>query len=356
MNGTNAPGTDVIDASTYKHMKIIYFNPNQTTISFADTATFGASTFKYYPGTNPSNTFSSADCATMTPDNTNNANIPNSLVFVRDARNNQVYKVKKMVDNKCWMIDNLKYSGNTDANGNLIQNYDGVDGGGNPNGTAGSTGIAFRNGTGPNIPTSTIGTFNTINGRDIQSATNDNKAFWNNPMSHAVCYNGLYSGNPTMATNTLTHCGYFYNFFAATGGTGNFGLSTNGAQATGSICPTNFRLPSSSSGTGGPTTAGTVYTHADFPVLNASMNAGSLATGVTTSSFFANWMPTGPWSGTLSGGWDAVLRFTGMDGYFWSSTNTSAVSASLLDFFDSTVSPDALNDKPLGNAIRCVLP
>jgi len=336
-------------------MKVTYFNPSQTTITFADTATFGAGPFTYYPGTNPSNTFSSTDCAGLDPDNTNNVNIPNSLVFVRDTRNKQVYKVKKMADNKCWMIDNLKYQGNTDRDGAVIQNYDGVDGGGIPNGTAGSTGLVFRNGRGPNLPTAGTSISNTIDGSMTHSATNTNKAFWNNPMSDAACYSGLYSGNPSMDANTLTHCGYLYNWFAATGGTGNYSLNTYGNQATGSICPANFRLPSAESGTGGPTTNGTGVTEADFPVLNASMDAGYLTTGSTNSALFTNWLPGSQWSGVFSGVWTFSLG-SGASGAFWSSTVISPGLARQLFVVANDVAPNVGTDQAYGMAVRCVMP
>jgi len=329
-------------------MKVTYFNPSQTTITFQDTATFGAGPFTYFP-----NGFTSSDCSGLDPDNTNNANIPNSVVFVRDTRNNQVYRVKKMADEKCWMTDNLKYQGPTDRDGTPIQNYDGA------GGTAGSTGLVFRNGIGPNIPIPGTDSYNTINGSSTQSATNNHKAFWNNPMSNAACYSGLVSGNPIMDSNTLTHCGYLYNWFAATGGTGTYdtnGMDTNGNQATGSICPTNFRLPSGMSDTGGPTTNGTDSTTADLPVLNASMNAKSLATGAT-SNFFASWQPGAQWSGVFSGYWYTALGNQGSHGYFWSSTANSATLARNLNFVSGIVNPGNNNFyKYYGQSVRCVTP
>jgi len=378
LNGA-APGTDVILTATYKHMKVTYFDPNQTTITFQDTATFGSSNFTYYPGTNPGNTFSSTDCAGLDPDNTNNINIPNSIVFVRDIRNNQVYRVKKMVDNKCWMIDNLKYQGPTDRDGAPIQNYDGYQG--NPitdgttvsDGTAGSTGLVFRNGRGPNLPTAGTIATNTIDGSSTQSATNSNKAFWNNPMSHVVCYSGLYSGNPIMDANTLTHCGYFYNWFAATGGTGTYdgidsitgnNMATSGHQARGSICPANFRLPSGTSNdtggiaTGDPTSNGTGFQVADFSVLNASMNAGILTTGATTSTFFAGWEPGAQWSGVFSGEWFQSIIIQGDNGRFWSSTARAGAGAHALISGSTSVSPggNVSQNRYSGFAVRCVMP
>jgi len=345
-------GINVTPASTYEHMKITYFNPTKNTVSFEDTTTFSAETFAYYPSTDSSTTFSSTDCTNLVPNNTSDVDIPESLVFVRDTRNNQVYKVKKMADDKCWMIDNLKYIGNTNQDGNVITNVDST------------SGIIFRNGEGPNgTPSSPIGndtSWNTVSGSDTQNTTNSDKAFWNNPMSHIGCYDGIASGN--IAANTLTHCGYMYNWYAATGGTGTYSITTNGIQATGSICPANFRLPSSLSGAGGPTVDGTISTVADFPVLNASMAAGSLATGNQTDDGTTqpNWLPTGPWSGTISGWWGTNLDHIGTSGWFRSSTNGIAVGSTWnLYFVPSTPLLAPGNDnsaKYWGGPVRCLLP
>ncbi|MCL1840078.1 IPT/TIG domain-containing protein, partial [Candidatus Saccharibacteria bacterium] len=325
--------TNITDASTYTHMKITYFDPT------ASTVTLNGYTYNYYP-----NGFTGTDCSGMTPSNATNFNPINpgpnpSIVYVRDTRNNQVYKVKRMIDNKCWMIDNLKY---VDVN---ISNVDGT------------SGTIFRNGSGPNVPSSGTGTYNTLNGTATQSAANSNKAFYNNPMSGADCYGG--SSN-NMASNTTTHCGYLYNWYAATGGTGSAAMSTRGNQALGNICLANFRLPSSYSGTGGPTTDGTSTSVADFTVLNASMNAGSLTTGSTSASYYNSWRPIGPWFGTVSGYWfSGGLAYQNRNGAAWSSTVFSAANVYHLLTDNTAGAPYAWpaynRDVLYGHSVRCLI-
>jgi uncharacterized protein (TIGR02145 family) len=318
-------------------MKITYFDPNSSTV------TLNGYTYNYYP-----NGFTSTNCSNMTPSNTTTMNPispgPNpSIVYVRDTRNNQVYKVKRMIDNKCWMIDNLKYSGPTTSSGTTINNVDGT------------TGIIFRNGSGPNNPSSGTDTYNTVDGNNTQSAANSDKAFYNNPMSNTDCYGGSTS---YMAANTTTHCGYLYNWYAATAGTGTYSMGTSGNQASSNICPDNFRLPSSTSGTGGPTTNGTVATAADIPVLNASMNANALTAGAT-GNFYANWQPSGAWSGTMSGHWTYSARNQGISSYFSLSTvGQSNLYVSVLYYTNMMVVTNYNNllNKAVGNAIRCVMP
>jgi len=266
-----------------------------------------------------------------------------AIAYVRDTRNKQVYKVKRMIDNKCWMIDNLKYIDNS------ITNVDGT------------TGTVFRNGSGPNGPASDpVGSgtsWNTVSGSDTQNTDNSDKAFFNNPMFTANCYSTTALG-AYMATNTTTHCGYLYNWYAATGGTGLYSIATNGTQATGNICPANFRLPSRVSLATDPTQNGTSTAAADFTVLNASMAAESPATGATTnnSTTYPNWQPNGAWSGTLSGYRNNGITGPGTAGMFWSSTVSSATNSYDLHF-DSTniMSFNTTLLKYYGQAIRCLL-
>jgi len=334
LNG--APATNVTPVTSYTHMKITYFDPSQSTVTISTTNTDGSpltATYDYYP-----NGFTGSDCAGLVSSNSTSMDIPASLVYVRDTRNNQVYKVKKMIDEKCWMIDNLKYIDKT------IPNVDGT------------TGMTYNG---------AWYTWNTIDGDlDNQSTANTDKAFYN-PMVGWNCYAG---NTAYMAANTLTHCGYLYNWYAATAGTGIYAFGTNGDQAPGDICPTNFRLPSARSGVGGPTTDGVFYDVADLPVLNASMNAGSLTTGSNNSTYYTNWLPNGAWSGTMSWTWWGFnWDINDKGGEFWSSTVSSNGTASDLFFYDSGVGYmgydiDGMvymvfnSSTAQGKAVRCVMP
>jgi uncharacterized protein (TIGR02145 family) len=305
-------GSNVTNASTYTHMKITYFNPSTSTV------TVGGTTYNYYPSG-----FTSTNCSSMS---TSNAAIGStataSIAYFRDTRNNQTYKVKKMVDGKCWMVDNLKYI---------------------------ATDMTFNNGD--HLNSGTTGKYNTIDGTNTQSDTNSNKKFYNNPMSDSYCY-----GLTGTISNTLTHCGYLYNWYAATNGTGTYAQNTQGNNVTGNICPANFRLPSGMSDGTTATSNGTSYNAADFAVLNASMNTGALATG-STSNYYTNWLPAGAWGGTYSGGWYSALSYQSTRGYYWSSTVYSAPSARLLSFDSTSVYPGSNDDvKYYGYAVRCVLP
>jgi uncharacterized protein (TIGR02145 family) len=235
-----------------------------------------------------------------------------------------------MIDNKCWMLDNMKY-----VTSNMILNDGNRD---------------TRGASEPQInPAVTVtGDYNTANGTNTQSTANSDYRFYNNPMSNSYCY-----GTSNLPPNALTKCGYLYNWYAATDGTGTYALGTSGNQAAASICPTNFRLPSAMSNGSTPTSNGTSATAADFPVLNASMNANSLTTGSTTSHP-TNWLFSGAWQGAYSGYWLNGLINQSSTGYYWSSTAYSSTYARALTLISGNVYPDNTLGKYYGFAVRCV--
>ena len=285
---------------------IRYFSPSRT-------ETIGSSTTSNITMQN----FTQSNCNAMTV---------GQVVSLTDSRNKQTYRVKKMQDNKCWMVDNLKYAG--EANTDLA-NVDGT------------YGLVYNNESGK---------YNTVDGTNTQSTDNFDKAFYNNPMSDSYCYG-------TSIQSSYTKCGYLYNWYAATAGTGTYDTNTSGTNVSGSICPTGWRLPSGSSDGSTATGNGTSDTAADFAVLNASMNAGSLTTGSTSSSYYAGWQFTGAWSGVFSGTRSNGFFSQGSVGYYWSSTAFSSPNARSLYFFSSYVSPgtNVNSIKYNGFAIRCVM-
>ena len=283
---------------------IRYFSPSRT-------ETIGSSTTSNITMQN----FTQSNCNAMTV---------GQVVSLTDSRNKQTYRVKKMQDNKCWMVDNLKYAG--EANTDLA-NVDGT------------YGLVYNNESGK---------YNTVDGTDTQSTANSDKAFYNNPMSDSYCYG-------TSIQSSYTKCGYLYNWYAATAGTGTYDTNTEGTNVSGSICPTGWRLPSATSDGSTATGDGTSYTAADFAVLNASMNAGALTAGSTTS-YPTGWQFTGAWSGVFSGSWYGGFYYQGSNGYYWSSTAFSSTYARHLYFYSSGVGPGNNGGKYSGFAIRCVLP
>lgn len=314
---------NITNAGTYTHMRVTYFDPAALTVDI------NGDTYKFF-----TDSFTSANCSSMATSNAAIGSEPNnSITYVRDTRNKQTYKVKKMADNKCWMVDNLKYIDTS------ISNM-----------ADGTTGMRYNNGD--HLNSGTAGKTNTVDGTTSQSPTNSDKAFYNNPMGTSYCY-----GSANMPMNTLTNCGYLYNWYAATAGTGAYNLSTSGNQATDNVCPSGFSLPTATSNSSDPSANGTSSAAADYPVLNASMNAGALATGSTNSTYNANWLNGGPWGGAFSGGYfTSTLSNQGNYGDYWTATAGTATTARSLHFDTSVVGPGNGSDiKYYGLAVRCVI-
>ena len=146
---------------------------------------------------------------------------PNSITALTDSRDQNTYAVAKFADNQCWMIENLRLDLNAQG---LEINSDNTN---KPTAdfiTAANQHPDSSNSfcTGNNASCNDQIKFNTNNtNRDLTASyyENTNSASW-------------YS------------YGHYYNWYTATAGNGTYGLSTEGAAASGDICPVNWRLPS----------------------------------------------------------------------------------------------------------------
>lgn len=287
---------------------IRYFNPSRTeTASVSNTQITNINM----------DAFTSLDCGSLSV---------GDIVSLTDERNGQTYRIKKMQDEKCWMVDNMKYKGE----GITITNIG-----------DGTEGITLND---------TDGRYNTVDGTDSETTsgtgTNYDKAFYNNPMVASYCYGDSIQ-------SSYTKCGYLYNWYAATAGSGTHAIR-RGTNVSDSICPTGWRLPSAMSDGSSATGNGTSFTVADFAVLNASMNAGSLTTG-STSSYPTGWQFMGAWSGVYSGSWPSGFANQGSRGDYWSSTAGSSSGAQYMFLNNSKVNPgDMSHNKYAGRAVRCV--
>jgi uncharacterized protein (TIGR02145 family) len=291
-------------------MRITYFDPAQPDGTLV--AVTGQTALPFY---SDAANFTSTICSAMT---TNNTSTPTaqSMAYVRDTRNNQTYKVKKMVDNRCWMIDNLKFIDTSIGNA-----------------SDSTTGMVYNN----------SGRVNTMDGTGTQSAYNIDKAFYNSYYNSSHCY------SPTrMPINSLTYCGYLYNWYSATNGTGNYGTNSNNTNVTGHICPANFKLPS----------GGTNAANSEFAILNASMNSGSLRPG-STEYYYTNWRPSGAWAGVESNLWiNGTLDGPNVWGTFWTSTSESTGWTYYASFYSNVevVYPgNVYYRKYYGMGVRCIL-
>ena len=226
--------------------------------------------------------------------------------IAKDSRDNQLYYVARLGDGKCWIVDNLKYS-SADAT------------------------LALSQVSGKALTTTGTGS--------RTSAADNDVAKYVDPGTQEYCMNST-----NMPGDTVTRCGFLYNWYAATAGSIDSSTTGAGHNATASICPAGFRLPSSYSGTSGPTTdvaddsfmLGSSYSTlareysqaADLPVLNASTQAGSVTTGIrseeaTSTETYKVFSHESTFSGVYAGAWGTNFSNTGRRGYYWSSTSAN---------------------------------
>jgi uncharacterized protein (TIGR02145 family) len=213
-------------------------------------------------------------------DNTSSDTIANTTFDLIDKRDGNVYSVRRLGNssfNRCIMVSNLKLAGWTTITSN----------------DSDITGNPYT------LPASSTSGFD----------------------SDAGQY--MYNGDSTT--------GAYYNWLTATANTGA-GLTTDGAQASGSICPKRWRLP-----TGEPTTG-------EFTQLYT-------AYGSNKTNFNNAWSPV--YAGRYG---NNTFYDSGTAAYWWSSASASSTSARLLrETTSGGAYPADINPQRYGLSVRCLL-
>ncbi len=226
------------------------------------------------------------------------------------------YRIAKLADNKCWMLDNLKL-GKTTGTTTL---------------TPANTNIA-TNFTLPQLITTGTASY------DIPQAA------------------GPVPGDTGAGA---TNYGYLYNWPAATAGETQTTMPAGSGDAQYSICPKSWRLP-----TGGinHTTDWLPGPNNDFNNLSAHM-AGF--TNNQDPAYLANywdryqgWQSTGPFKGVFSGTLYDSFYYQSSWGGMWSrSASPSTSYDAFIAYFDSSnvINPGGNgDDRSNGFAVRCLL-
>ncbi len=191
----------------------------------------------------------------MTPEACSSVSIGTSKPL-KDSRDTDTsYTIKKLSDNKCWMVDNLRIT-----NKNIS-----------------SADSDLSEGTSYTIPVSNLWTDKT---------TTANGAYYENNTAH----------------------GAYYTWYTATAGTGK--SSVTSGQASGSICPKGWRLP-----TGGSSGEFKALYNNGYSSWTTDNNINGRWFGGTSSSAVGAAFFTA--SGIVPSG---SLINVGSDGYYWSST------------------------------------
>jgi uncharacterized protein (TIGR02145 family) len=231
----------------------------------------------------------------------------------RDTRDSQLYYVGKLLDNKCWMLDNLRYKPNGDTTGTATSGFS-------------ATQVA------------SAGTYLTQNGGSSTASPNQDSPKYIEPIVNTYCF-----GKTNMPAANISKCGLLYNFYTAAAGTATQAMTSG--DASGSICPANWRLP-----TGGVS--------GDFSALDSLYGGnGAVQSGSSTASLAALWLPVGAFAGVFSSFYESAFINQGSYSQYWSSSlYTDALRGFGARFYSTSVNPGRLaNFRYYGNAVRCVI-
>ena len=236
-------------------------------------------------------------------------------VKLTDTRDNKTYLVSKLADGNCWMSQSLALD--------LTAN----------------TAIVASNNDGTTKTVTPNNTTQTTTGTTWAQADNNWRSY--KPQTAESYYQaGITKASSASGTGDAydwEKAGNYYNWYAATAGTGTSSMAS--AEAGSSICPKGWRLPSN---TGNKSYYNLVTTAYGL----ASSAAGSTALRVDPLNF------------NLSGGYhysSAAMSYQGSSGHYWSSSAYStATNAYYLHFNASVIRPQYGSNKGLGFSVRCV--
>ncbi|MCL2049341.1 MAG: fibrobacter succinogenes major paralogous domain-containing protein, partial [Defluviitaleaceae bacterium] len=289
----------------------------------------------------------------------------------------EVYRVRKMPDNKCWMMDNLAYVGGGDNTfGDAVpSNTTGVGGlrevttsadWDNPSGAGNSTRrFANNSNAGLTLGSGTTCT-STSTGTGVMASICGDQLLYN--FCAAL---GLDTGTTptcTAVSNTTTGTGMAdVGVVGKPGGVGGESLGSGGT----SICPTGWRIPVGR--VGGP--ASNSDTNNEWAILNGSFNTGALSAANATAGagFMGYWQPAGTSVGTsgiqLGGGAFGTVAAGHVSttasnllnqstfAFWWASSLFSNTLAWYTYVSNTGVMPGTHNfAKGSGFTVRCVFP
>ena len=265
-----------------------------------------------------------------------------TVARLTDARDQKQYWVTKLADGNCWMTQNL----DLDLSTSKALTPDDSDVSSNWTPTRSTTTSIFSNTTNTEqyswdpgywVKSDPDGYSNYCGSSSGITSFNDadcTSAGWTNVSSMTPMDDG--TTNTVISGNTYNAhylVGNFYQWNAATAGTGG---TITSQEATDSICPKGWRLPTSKSS-------------GEYQALMAAYNITSntdSTTRITQSPLYFH-----P-SGAVSSG---SLWYAGDSGYYWSSTAYSSTNrAYSLYFYSGDVNPSYYGNRYYGFSVRCL--
>ena len=276
------------------------------------------------------------------PDNTT---MPvGSVTALTDLRDNNTYAVAKLVDGKCWTIENLRISSEH------IEN----------NSTKPTT-LTVTNTNNPSLP---LVNADSSTSNSLSASIDPTQTAWCNSSAEA-CVNKsmVYDGNVVNAPTTMNSMttpsdshvysyGNYYNWYSATAGNGTYATSAN-TNVAGDICPSGWRLPRGGDDTTGinPELKNEIW---DL-IINGINEGAELANSsdvVRVDKALRKYPNNFIYSGRLVG---SAVNNRGNAGLLFTSTSSGAGTLYRMDFAGWSINPGTYSSgKYEGGTIRCV--
>ncbi len=311
ISGSYASGYEFSSWSTSGSISVASTSSASTTLTVSGAGTLTLSGKESFPSLAMQN---------VTP-----ATCPTTATRVYDNRDNSIYTIQKLADNRCWLLDNLALDlTNATVKANLSST----------NTNASNTTLNYlKNGGGT-----------TSDKYAITGVTNWTSSYSYSDPLIAVSGSsdiGDWTKNTTvslaMGQSGTGKIGVYYNFCAASAGSYCYGngtsYGTSSDDATEDICPAGWRMPTS----------------------GVNGEYGALLTAYSNDrAAFVNALRT-PLSGSFNNG-QASLQSPASYGYFWSSTRVDDDRMRRLSVdASSTLDTSSAIFRRYGYPIRCIL-
>ena len=248
------------------------------------------------------------------------------VTALTDNRDNDTYAVAKLVDGKCWIIENLRLNESAE--------------------------LSSINSHNPSLPITNIyDTTNPTTSNHLSTPVDPTVTAWCTSGS-ATCIDQsmLANNNTTLFTSNIARSyssssnvysyGNYYNWYSSTAGHGKYGPSYDGGYtAPGDICPSRWHLPTSN-------------VSGDFSVLDVAMGGtGADQSTVEASNRWRTYPNNFVYSGRLYG---SSVSGSNWLGYYPSSSGYSDSGIRGLSLISGHINPSNILSKNDGYSVRCV--
>ena len=262
-----------------------------------------------------------------------------TVTALTDSRDGNTYAVAKLADNRCWMIENLRFADNNNINLSSTTTHN------------------------PSLPLTNSWWYSSVNDNDtiptsnhLSATTNPTQTAWCATVS-STCIDQsmlstnnttLYINNTTSAQNgNIYSYGNYYNWYSATAGHGRYG-SEYGSNYTapGDICPVGWHLPTGKDASG------------EFGLLDVALGGTGGATdseteGTAMSQIYRSYPNNFVYSGGVSG---SSITNRNSFGTYWTASGSIRYTAYYAYFSSNGTQPGVNNNgyKYNGYPVRCI--